>query len=106
MTPENCQDEDFAIAGVFYISAYAPSTLSIAPYDRTGEIQVANCQGAEIEIPVPMAQAGWVSFGGAGKGLDTDGCNPLLAPCNHDITPVQPTTWGRIKTQYGKGAGN
>ncbi len=100
VTPENCQVEDFAVAGVFYISAYTPGTLSVVPYDKTGKIKVANCRAAEMEIEVPMTQAGWVSFGGAGKGTDTDGCNPLLTPCNDEATPVRPTTWGRIKTQY------
>ena len=69
----------------------------------TGKILVANCRAAEMEVEVPMIQAGWVSFGGAAKGYDTDGCNPLLTPCNNDLTPVRPTTWGRIKSQYVEG---
>jgi len=97
----NCAMGDLVTVGYFTVSAYDPSAMSIIPFPPSGFIKVATCKGAEeiAEEHVDPARAGWVSFGGAAIGTDTDGCNPLLGPCGSP-TPVQVTTWGKLKRLY------
>ena len=103
VTPENCRLNDIVVAGYFYVSAYTPSTMSIVGFPHhTGVVKVDNCEIAEsVLVEIPMDRVGWVSLGGA-KGVDSDGCNPVLEPCSGPV-PVRPTTWGRIKAKYVDG---
>ena len=96
---EHCQEKEVVVGGYFYVSTYSPATMSLVGFPNTGQVKVANCAAAEL-IPIDPGQAGWVSLGGAAKGLDTDGCNPALEPCGQGTVPVQPSTWGRIKKRY------
>lgn len=84
------------------MTAYGPSTLSIAPFPPTGKIKTADCSAAEtvLDRSLGIDRAGWISFGGGSRGVDTDGCNPILTPCA-DVTAVKPITWGRLKTRFG-----
>ena len=88
-------------AGYFTVSAYAPSSMALIPHPAAGSMKVANCGGEEaiIENYVKPARVGWVSMGGGIRGTSSDGCNPLLEPCDA-VTPTQPTTWGRVKALY------
>jgi hypothetical protein len=97
-----CQTDPLVSAGFFYVTAYTPATMSIATYPVTDLVKVADCRGAEgqPEVVVDAGWTGWVSFGGAGRGTDTDGCNPALGPCV-DPVPVRATTWGKIKSKFG-----
>lgn len=96
--PSTCQRRDLVVAGYFYVVAYTPVTLSIVGYPSTGKGKIANCAGAEVVVdPTRM---GWVSFGGAARAGITGGCNPLVTPCREPDTPVESTTWGRLKTLF------
>lgn len=99
---EDCQPGPFAVAGYFYVGAYSPSTMSIVGWPGTGKVKTADCLGAEIVFldTLGVAQIGWVSMGGAAKGTDSDGCNPLIETCSDEGVPVQPVTWGRLKTLF------
>jgi hypothetical protein len=102
VSPENCQTAGMVPAGYFTVSAYAPSSMVLIPHPVSGFAKVANCGGAEavIENYVKPARIGWVSMGGGIHNASSAGCNPLLEPCDA-VTPVQPTTWGKVKTLYG-----
>lgn len=95
-------DQERLVAGYFLVTAYAPSTLSIAPFPPTGKIKTADCSSAEtvLDHSLGIDRTGWISFGGGSRGIDTDGCNPILTPCS-DITAVERTTWGRLKAKFG-----
>ena len=101
VSPENCQVSSMVPAGYFTVSAYAPSSMALIPHPAAGSMKVANCAGAEaiIENYVKPARVGWVSMGGGIRGTSSDGCNPLLEPCDA-VTPIRPTTWGKVKALY------
>jgi hypothetical protein len=98
---DNCQRKNLVVAGVFTVVAYDPSIMSIAPFPPTGLVKLATCRGAEViaENELSSARLGWLSWGGAALGKDTDGCNPLAGPCG-SVTPVQAGTWGKLKSLY------
>lgn len=83
-----------ALAGHFYLSAYTPDTLSIMASPGSGQARVGDCSGAiqrvDGHLPVRLGQAVF-SPGGA-----VEGYNPCLVG-----TPVQPTTWSRVKRLRG-----
>ena len=95
-------DEGIVAAGYFYVSAYGPAAMQLAPFPPTGLVKTATCRAAESEVQTPLAlsRVGWVSMGGGTVGTDTDGCNPLIESCTGPV-PVRPTTWGQIKARYG-----
>lgn len=97
----NCQMGDMIPVGYFTVAAYEPSAMSIIPFPPSGFVKIATCKGAEavVENYVPPERTGWISIGGAARGTDTDGCNPLIEPCVTP-TPVQSTTWGNLKRLY------
>jgi hypothetical protein len=96
--PSTCQRRDLVVAGYFYVVAYTPVTLAIIGYSSTGLGKIANCAGAEVVVDA--SRMGWVSFGGAERAGATGGCNPLVTPCRDPKIPVEPTTWGRLKTLF------
>ncbi len=97
----NCQTGELASAGFFYLTAYAPSVMEIAPWPNSGLVKAANCAGAEVVLDevLDVDGVGWLSLGGAARGLDSDGCNPALEPCSGPVA-VEPVTWGKLKTTY------
>lgn len=79
-----------AIAGYFYVGAYAPSVMYITPRAVSGRAGVADCAAREdfIDGLIPT------HLGSAGFALA--GFNPCGA-----ITPVESSSWSTIKGQYG-----
>jgi len=92
---------DINVVGYFEVIAHGPATMSVIPWPNTGMAKIANCSAMEYALEVPPDRLGWVSWGGAGFGLDTNGCNPVLEPCVK-VVPAQPLTWGRLKNLYGQ----
>lgn len=78
-----------AIAGALNVWGYGPDQLSITPRPVSGFAKVANCRSAEDRIdgmvPSHLGIAGF--------------CLPGYNPCGLP-TPVESTTWGRVKQQY------
>jgi hypothetical protein len=101
VSPENCQTAMMVPAGYFTVSAYAPSSMALIPNPVSAAMKIANCDGVEavIENYVKPARVGWVSMRGGLRNSSSDGCNPLLEPCDATV-PVQPTTWGKMKALY------
>ena len=100
-----CPYKEVTLAGYLYLSAYTPTAMSIVGFPTpdprnpaNGKAKMSGC--AATEIILPKSRLGWVSFGGGGRNGDIDGCNPVLEPCDAGPVTVQPTTWGRIKSQY------
>ncbi len=88
-TDANCQrtvlgtDGAHAMAGSFYVYAYGSATLTVVHHPTaTPPVETVSCNGV-----------GRAAAPGARIGFDGAlGFNPCLA-----ATPVQPSTWGRIK---------
>jgi hypothetical protein len=94
----NCQrteiapDKVHAFAGVFYVYAYGNGTLAVTPNNNLGsgpELAVADCSAATTLLPMDGSRAGVVGFGTA------TGYSPCAA-----IVPVEPTTWGSLKSKF------
>ena len=86
-----------AMVGALYVYAYTVDQMKITPNNNLAsgpELAVSSCAGVVTDLlqvwgPVVAQQLqARVDFGGGA------GFNPCLT------TPVQPTTWGRIKTQF------
>ncbi len=79
-----------AIAGSFYVYAYNDDLFQIdmnRNLQSPDEFQVGDCNNSITDLPWP-SHAGAVGFG-AMEGSNP--CGPI---------PVQPATWGQIKSQY------
>ena len=100
MTWADNVETDVVVAGYFEVVAHGPSRMRVIPWPQSGEAKIASCRAAEYALEVPPDRLGWVSWGHAGYGTDTDGCNPVLSPCELGPVPVQPSTWGRLKSLY------
>jgi len=94
----NCQDQNsepfvagsvIAIGGVLNVQLYSPDQLSITPRPVSGFAKVADCNSAETNI------TGLVPSHLGVAGFCMPGYNPCFAP-----TPVEDTTWGRLKGKY------
>ena len=98
-----CQFDRLLTVGTFSVTAYAPASMAISGYPATGLVKTANCNAAEetTDETVGLDRVGWVSMGGAARGLDQNGCNPAIESCLAQQVPVRPTTWGRVKSLYG-----
>lgn len=96
---ETCVQKSVVVGGYFVVAVYGASTMGITPYSATGQVKVANCDGAErvVEVDVDSVRQGWVSIGGGKRGDSASGCNPMIQYCT-DITAVDHVSWGRIKT--------
>ena len=103
LTWVSCKFDRILPAGVFLVTAYAPSSMAIAGFPPTGLVKTADCNAAEetTSETVGFDRVGWVSMGGAARGLDTNGCNPAIESCVAQQVPVHPTTWGKVKSLYG-----
>jgi len=92
---------DVNVVGYFEVIAHGASTMSVIPWPVTGVAKIANCSSREYTLEIPPDRLGWVSWGGAGFGLDTNGCNPILDPCAIGPVATKALTWGRLKSMYG-----
>jgi hypothetical protein len=102
LTYDECTGSEVIVGGYFYITAYSPSVIALTGFPSTGVVEYLDCSGATEEfVPVDEVQVGWISMGGAARGFDANGCNPAIEPCNVAPSPVQTTTWGKIKAKYG-----
>jgi hypothetical protein len=82
--------------GGFYMYAYSDDQFKVTEHKKLSTapvLKVANCSGVE-KILIASKVAGWVGFGAS------EDCNPCNLAC--DEVPVEATTWGRIKSQYGR----
>jgi hypothetical protein len=103
LTWGSCAETGLAVGGYFYVAAYSPSVMSVVPFPGKPAVAYADCSAREGDfVPLDIHRVGWLSMGGAMKGLDSDGCNPLLGPCNGP-TDVEQTTWGSLKARYKSG---
>jgi NHL repeat-containing protein len=98
-----CRYGALVTVGIFSVTAYAPASMGITGFPPTGVVKTADCDASEdvSDETIGFDRVGWVSMGGAGRGLDRDGCNPALESCVQQPVPVRPTTWGRVKNLYG-----
>jgi hypothetical protein len=93
-----------AVAGAFYVFAYGPDTFALTGNLNLEipELAVADCiTGATDYIAFDLggAPAAFVTFSVSGTDV---GCNPCTEPTRSCIgTPVESSTWGKIKTKYG-----
>ena len=103
LTWVDCHFESILAVGTFSVTAYAPASMAIAGYPPTGLVKTADCNTTEevTSETVGLDRVGWVSMGGAARGLDRNGCNPALESCVAQEVPVHSTTWGRMKSLYG-----
>lgn len=92
----HCAGPGLGVAGYFYLGAYSADRLRLIPRPLDGLAKVANCAGAETEVP--EEKLGWLNFSGSGNA---PGCNPCLSGCSGPV-PVRLTTWGGIKAQFGR----
>ena len=81
-------------AGAFYVFAYGAGNMFITKNENLviPELAVADCNAAETQLEV--TRGGIVAFGDASVAP----CNPCLMECMG--VPVEPTTWGKLKTKY------
>jgi len=110
LLPNDCQrteigtDGVHAVLGAFYIYAYGADKFRIRehPLIPQGNLAIAECSGKSTTYPPEQynLRTGWVGFGSQA------GCNPCtvtdLNGCDPGV-PTEPTTWGRIKSQYKPG---
>lgn len=100
-----CRVTDVAVGGYFYLAAYSPAALSLTNHPAVGAAKVANCRGSEstVDLTLNATQLGWISFGGAAKGLARLGCNSGVRACVENApVAVKPMTWGGIKALFAK----
>jgi hypothetical protein len=88
---EICSQEGPAVAGYFYVAAYAADTLRVVAHPDDAFVTMTRCTGAVAQLaPERTGFAVWSD----GQAV---GCNPCLGPCPTGVA-VQPATWSRIKT--------
>jgi len=89
---DECYNAKVAVTGYFYVGAYGPDTLRITKPPDNKYIAVLDCFPQEDFI-LTTEDLGWATFS---QGAAAPGCNPCVGPCGS--TPVQPVTWGAIKS--------
>jgi hypothetical protein len=94
-----CHFTDMAVGGYFEVIARDAQTMRVVPYRHRASLNWAACPSLDFDKTMAPDRMGWVSWGGDAVGLDHDGCNPALGPCQ-GVTPVRTTTWGRMKALY------
>lgn len=87
----NCQVDDIAVAGYFYLSTYGEALIALTPRPVDGVAAVADCIPEEHLLG--RGDLGYVTFS---NGAGRTGCNPCLESCNPSVS-VRVTTWGGIK---------
>jgi hypothetical protein len=96
----DCYYTDMAVGGYFEVIAHDKANMRVVPHRQIPQVMWAACPSRNFDDTVAADRLGWVSWGGDAVGTDHDGCNPALGPCL-SVTPVHPTTWGRMKMLYG-----
>lgn len=101
----NCQNDEVAIVGYFYLAAYSPDVVRVLPRVVDGQSKLADCAGSEFLLH--GADLGRVAFSSAAA---TPGCNPCvencitLSPRGNPLppasVPVLVTTWSSLKNLY------
>lgn len=108
----SCQSESIsnfgvhAVVGVFYVYACSDDVLRLTPnYNLQGgvpEAAVSNCAGSTTDLVQVWGLQNVLQYHMASVGFGNAwGCNPCQIdgpPCG--VVPVNPTTWGRMKTMY------
>ena len=104
--PGNCQGETIpgseeegalAVAGAFYVYAYDTSEMTTWSHPESLFYAVTDCAGVQDVYPNLMANR--LTFS---PQLPDPGCNPcVVEPCGW-IDPVDPTTWGGLKSLFSK----
>jgi hypothetical protein len=87
------------VVGAFYIYAYTDDVFRVREHSLIGSpnrVVLATCAGTTTVFDHTDPNVG--VFGRAAFGVGT-GCNPCVELCPN-TTPTEPSTWGRIKTQY------
>lgn len=85
----------FALAGYFYITAYSPSLVRLAPHPTSQQAKVVSCAGQEDTIfPLPTGRS--VSLGSVyfSPNASGSGINPCFGGV---VVPSAPTTWSHLK---------
>jgi hypothetical protein len=84
-------DEDgvTATAGYIYVYAYGDGSIGVTPNNASGDSQLVVVDCSQNAMPLET-NGGIVGFG-------TPGFNPCLG-----IVGTERSSWGRLKTQYGK----
>ena len=97
----NCQRGPVAVAGFFYMCAYAPGNFTITARQSDQLAKVATCSAEERVLQDTIcchndffALASFTAEGGNSGG------NPCTRGCPQ--VAVVPTTWSRIKAQQGQ----
>lgn len=90
----SCRRGEVAVGGYLYCAAYSPDRIKIVPRSATGVAEVVDCLSTHYGLS--ESDLGSVNFSADGK---TPGCNPCTASCT-PVVPVQPVTWGQIKSLY------
>jgi len=80
-----CQVGETAVAGYFYLGAYAADQLKLVPRQVDDRALLADC-GA-IERTLSTQDLGWVEFS---NGAMTAGCNPCVELCGEPFMDVTP----------------
>lgn len=94
-TTSRCQKNEVGVAGYFYCGAYSTDAFWLTARPVDGYMKVADCEAQEIVLDA-VSSAGMARFT---LGGDDDGCNPCTYSCFQ--SPVQNTTWSRIKSGGG-----
>lgn len=88
-----------AAAGYFYLGAYTPDILAVIPAPSDGVATVQSCLG-----DVDIIEGGGIQRTPSHLGFarfSSGGAEPGYNPCGLN-TPVEPTSWGRIKSLMGR----
>ena len=88
-----------AVLGALSVYAYGDDKLRLTPNrnQQGGSVfALSTCAAAEIPGLDSTVVFGWAGFG------SIVGCNPCTAPAEGCPVPVEPATWGKIKTLFGR----
>lgn len=77
---------ELAVAGYFYLAAYASGSLRVIPRPASGRLKVASCAAFEDDLTDLPGKRGQAGFGSA---FGFNSC--------HVAIPTRPTTWSSIK---------
>ena len=89
--PGHEEEGTHAIAGSFYVYAYAPGDLYLTVNSAVltqPELRITNCSSKNVPLDpdtLPLVR------------FSESGSEPGVSPCALDPVPVKPTSWGRVK---------
>lgn len=91
---KNCQVDDIAVAGYFYVAVYGGDVLKITPRPVDNLAAVGDCLASVVNLT--PSDLGNVSFSADENGV---GCNPCVSDCESG-SPMERTTWSGIKALF------